>query len=68
MRSEQNVVLVVAQRQMENRLQSVLRNLHLLRRSVLGARMQGKGSAGQRGWLPGLWHNFISHLHKTDKF
>lgn len=53
------MVLVVAQRQMENGLQSVVRNLHLLRRNVLGARMQGKGSAAQRQWLPGLWQNFI---------
>lgn len=53
------MVLVVAQRQMENCLQSVVRNLHLLRRNVLGARMQGKGSAGQRRWLPGLRQNFI---------
>lgn len=62
------MVLMVAQRQMENSLHSVSRNLHLLRRNVLGASMRGKGSAGQRGWPPGLWHNFISHLHKTDKF
>lgn len=72
MRNERNMVLVVAQRQMENCLQSFVRNLHLFRRNGLGARMQGKGSAGQRWWFPGLWQNFIminsSHLHRTDKF
>lgn len=40
MKSEQNMFLVVAQRQMENCLQSVVRNLHLRRRNVLDARQR----------------------------
>lgn len=69
MRSEENMFLVVAQRQMESCLQSVVRNLHLLRRNVLDARQR---LSWPETVVQGLWQNCIminsSHLHKTDKF